>query len=82
MPDASGEVSVHAPSVPMFVLTQSIELSSYLSANFRGLVLGCIEADFLQINARWKALDEICQIYFSLHLSYLNKSANVRCEFC
>ena len=33
-------------SQPMFVLTQSIQLSNCLLANFRGLVLGCIEADF------------------------------------
>ena len=31
----------------MFVLTQSIYLSNYLLANFRGLVLGCIEAKLL-----------------------------------
>ena len=28
-----------------------------------GLVLGCIEANFLQVNTRWKALDEIYKIY-------------------
>ena len=31
--------------IPMFGLTQSIKLSNSLLANFRGLVLGCIEAD-------------------------------------
>ena len=48
----------------MFVLTQSIYLSNYLLANFRGLVLGCIEANL----GSWKALDAIYQIYIPLRL--------------
>ena len=34
--------------------------------NFGGLVLGCIDADFLQVNFRLKALDEIYKIYTCL----------------
>ena len=43
-----------------------------------GLVLGCIDADFLQVNMRWKALDEIYKIYMLLHRSDLNISENFR----
>ena len=33
---------------------------------------------FLQVNIRWKALDEIYKIYMLLHRSDLNISADVR----
>ena len=36
---------------------------------------------FLQVNTRWKALDEIYKIYMLLHRSDLNISANFRHEF-
>ena len=49
-------------------LTQYIQLSNYLLAHFRGLVLGCIEAKFSQPNTRWKALDEIYRIFIPVHL--------------
>ena len=49
-------------------LTQYIQLSNYLLAHFRGLVLGCIEAKFSQPNTRWKALDEIyIPLTFGIH---------------
>ena len=35
----------------------------------------------LQVNIRWKALDEIYKIYMLLHHSYLNISENVRQTF-
>jgi len=46
--------------------------------NFEGLVLGCIEADFLQSNTRWKALGEIYQIAIPLHRSARKISADFR----
>ena len=51
--------------------------------NFKRLVLGCIDADFLLhvVNIRWKALDEIYKIYMLLHRSDLNMSAKFRQNF-
>ena len=57
--------------------------------NFKKLVLGCIEASKqassfrpiqekkqnLQVNIRWKALDEICKMYILLHRSDIKISA-------
>ena len=36
-------VSVHELDIPMFVLTQSIELPNYLLVDFRGLVHGWMD---------------------------------------
>ena len=46
--------------------------------NFEGLVLGCIDADFLQVNTRWKALAEIYTMhsfapFFNLKISAKNR---------
>ena len=58
----------------IFVLTQSIYFSNYLLANFRGLALGWTRSRMdgipyrsriSQPNTRWRALDEIYQIYIS-----------------
>ena len=49
--------------------------------NFERLVLGCIDADFLQVNTRWKALDDIYKIYILLHRSDLQISAKHRQHF-
>ena len=38
-------------------------------------------SQILQVNIRWKALDEIYKIYMLLHRSDLNISANFRHEF-
>ena len=43
---ARAEPSPVAEETPMFGLTQSVSLSNYHLANFQGLILGCIEADF------------------------------------
>ena len=40
--------------------------------NFEGLVLGCIDADFLQVNTRWKALAEIYTMHSFAPFSNLN----------
>ena len=54
--------------------------TSYVCSNsIYLLVLGCIEAVFLQVDARWKALDEIYQICIPLHLSDLNKFNSAMC---
>ena len=54
--------------------------------NFERLVLGCIDADFLQVNTCWKALDEIYNIYILLHRSNFNISEKMafkmRHNFC
>ena len=42
------------------------------SQNFEGLVLGCIDADFLQVNTRWKALAEIYTMHSFAPFSHLN----------
>ena len=56
-----------------------------VSANLGRLVFGCVEASkqgravpFLQVNTRWKALDETYKIYMLLHRSDLNILANFR----
>ena len=50
--------------------------------NCKRLVLGCIDADFyLQVNIRWKTLDEIYKICMVLHRSDLNISAKFRETF-
>ena len=50
----------------MFGINQFIKLSNYLLAKFQGLNIGCIEANVCKkivLKTRWKALDEIYQIY-------------------
>ena len=57
--------------------------TKYLLANFQGLDLGCIEADFWKqiVNTRWKVPDEIYQICIPLHLSDVNNSAKIKHAF-
>ena len=45
--------------------------------NFEGLVLGCIDADFLQVNTRLKALDKIYKIYTYASLGEKNRIENL-----
>ena len=47
-------------------------------ANFKRPVLGCIEADDLQVNIRFEILDEIYKIYKCLHRSESKKAAKFR----
>ena len=44
----------------------------YFPPNFEELVLGCIDADFLQVNTRWKALAEIYTMHSFAPFSNLN----------
>ena len=48
--------------------------------NFERLVLGCIDADFLQVNTRWKALDEIYKIYIYASLGEKNRIILLHCS--
>ena len=50
--------------------------------NFGGLVLGCIDADFLQVNTHFAPFVEIYKISIPLHRSDLENSVKNRHQFC
>ena len=67
------------PGDDPLVKIKSLQASKIMKIKW--LVLGCIDADCLQINTLEKALDEIYQIHIPMHLSDRNSSANFRHEF-
>ena len=63
---------------------RSVKIKSLEAAKImkiKWLVSRLYRSRFLQVNIRWKALDEIYKIYMLLHRSDLDISGNVRHEF-